>query len=189
MYTVVDPSSMQLRGSVPADQLGQVRVGAAVRFTVTGYPDRTFTGRITRVAPVADPATRQVQILASIPNAGNQLVGGLFAEGRVSSESRDALVVPLDAIDQRGVRPSVVRVKGGKVERVPVELGLRDEARERVEIRSGVAAGDTLLRGTVQGISVGTPVRVAAIGDRPAAGAVGAGAAGAPQQQPAAGSR
>lgn len=168
MYTVVDPSSMQLTASVPADQLGQVRVGAPVRFSVTGYPDRTFTGKVTRVAPVADPATRQVQIIASVPNAGNQLVGGLFAEGRVASESRETLVVPLDAVDQRGVSPAVIRVKGGRVERVPVELGLRDEARERVELRAGVAQGDTILRGAAQGISAGTPVRVAAPNDRPA---------------------
>ncbi|HZF67961.1 MAG TPA: efflux RND transporter periplasmic adaptor subunit [Gemmatirosa sp.] len=168
LYTVVDPSSMQLEGSVPADQLSQVRVGAPVRFSVTGYPDRAFTGRITRVAPIADPTTRQVQIIASIPNVGNQLVGGLFAEGRVASETRDALVVPLDAVDQRGVRPSVVRVKAGKAERVPVELGLRDEARETVELRTGVAQGDTLLRGAAQGISAGSAVRVAAANDRPA---------------------
>jgi RND family efflux transporter MFP subunit len=168
LYTVVDPSSMQLTASVSADQLAQVRVGAPVSFSVTGYPDRTFTGRITRVAPVADPTTRQVQIIASLPNVGNRLVGGLFAEGRVASESRDALVVPLDAVDQRGVRPNVVRVKGGRVERVPVELGLRDEARETVELRTGVAQGDTLLRGAAQGISAGSAVRVAAAGDRPA---------------------
>jgi RND family efflux transporter MFP subunit len=174
LYTVVDPGSMQLAGSVPADQLAQVRVGAPVRFTVTGYPDRAFLGRITRVAPVADPTTRQVQIIASIPNAGNQLVGGLFAEGRVSSESRLALVAPLDAVDQRGVRPAVLRVKGGRVERVPIELGLRDEARETVELRGGVAAGDTLLRASTQGLAVGTAVRVAGIGDAPAARSTGA---------------
>jgi len=167
MFTVVDPSSMQLQASVPADQLSQVRVGAPVRFTVSGYPGRTFAGRVTRVAPVADPATKQVQIIASVPNAGNTLVGGLFAEGRVASEGRTALVAPNLAIDQRSTTPAVVRVKNGKVERVNVELGLRDEARERVEIRAGVQAGDTLLIGAAQGISAGTPVRVAAPVDAP----------------------
>ncbi len=171
LYSVVDPSSMQLEGSVPADQLGAVRVGAPVQFTVTGYPDRTFAGKITRVAPVADPATRQVQIIASVPNTGNTLVGGLFAEGRVASQSRDGLLVPGDAVDQRGVRPTVVRLKGGKVERVTVELGLRDDAREMVEVRGGVAAGDTVLRGAAQGISNGTPVRVSSVGDRATASA------------------
>jgi RND family efflux transporter MFP subunit len=189
LYSVVDPSSMQLAGNVPADQLGQVRIGAPVRFTVTGYPDRTFTGRITRVAPVADPTTRQVGILASIPNAGNALVGGLFAEGRVASASREGLLVPGDAVDQRGVRPAVVRVKGGKVERVNVELGLRDDARELVEVRGGLAAGDTVLRGAAQGISNGTPVRVSAVGDASAAPAAPAAApapaapAAAPKQR------
>jgi RND family efflux transporter MFP subunit len=166
LYTVVDPSSMQLTGSVPADQLGQVRVGAPVRFTVTGYPGRAFEGRITRVAPVADPTTRQVQVIASVPNEGGRLVGGLFAEGRVASETRDALVVPADAVDQRGVRPQVLRVRGGRVEPVPVELGLRDEATERLEVRGLVAAGDTLLRGAAQGLSAGTAVRISAPNDR-----------------------
>lgn len=169
MFTVVDPSSMQLEASVPADQLSQVRVGAPVRFTVSGYPNRAFVGKVTRVAPVADPATRQVRIIASVPNSGNALVGGLFAEGRVSSEVRSALVAPNAAIDQRSTTPAVVRVRGGKVERVNVELGLRDDATERVEIRSGVQAGDTLLVGAAQGISAGTPIRVGAPNDRQAA--------------------
>jgi RND family efflux transporter MFP subunit len=167
LYTVVDPSSMQLEASVPADELSQVRVGAPVRFTVSGYPGRTFAGKVTRVAPVADPATKQVRIIASVPNAGNTLVGGLFAEGRVSSEARQALVAPNLAIDNRSTTPAVVRVKNGKVERVNVELGLRDDARERVEIRSGVQPGDTLLIGAAQGISAGTPIRVAAPADAP----------------------
>lgn len=170
MYSVVDPSSMQLEGNVPADQLAQIRVGATVRFSVTGYPDRTFLGRITRVAPVADPATRQVRIIASIPNGGSSLVGGLFAEGRVASQAREGLLVPADAIDQRGIRPGIVRVKGGKVERLNVEIGLRDEVRELVEVRGGIAAGDTLLRGAAQGISNGTPVRVSAVADQAATG-------------------
>jgi hypothetical protein len=76
-------------------------------------------------------------------------------------------VAPNLAIDNRSTTPAVVRVKNGKVERVNVELGLRDDARERVEIRSGVQPGDTLLIGAAQGISAGTPIRVAAPADAP----------------------
>jgi RND family efflux transporter MFP subunit len=187
LYTVVDPSSMQLTGNVPADQLGQVRVGAPVTFSVTGYPGRDFTGRIIRIAPVADPTTRQVQVIAAVPNAGNRLVGGLFAQGRVASETRDALVVPADAVDQRGVRPQVVRVRAGRAEPVPVEIGLRDEASERVEVRGAVAAGDTLLRGAAQGLTAGTLVRVSTPTDQSRGARQVAPPAGAPARTGAAG--
>jgi RND family efflux transporter MFP subunit len=165
LFTVVDPGSMQLEASVPADALTQVRVGMPVEFRVNGYPNRSFSGRITRVNPTADPATRQVKIVASIPNAGNTLVGGLFAEGRVSSETRVAPMVPVAAVDERGLRPTVVRLKNGKIQKVEVGTGIRDAAAETVEITSGVAPGDTLLLGAARGISPGTPVRVSSPND------------------------
>ena len=160
LFTVVDPASMQLEASVPAEALSQVRVGMPVEFSVNGYPNRTFTGRITRVNPVADPSTRQVHITAAIPNAGNTLVGGLFAEGRVSTESRTAPMVALGAVDERGLRPAVVRLRNGKIEKVEVTLGIRDAAAETVEIKEGLAPGDTVLLGAARGISPGTPVKV-----------------------------
>ena len=165
LFTVVDPGSMQLEASLPAEQLGQARLGMAVEFKVNGYPNRTFTGRITRVNPTADPTTRQVKITAAIPNSGNALVGGLFAEGRVSSESKTAPMVAAAAVDERGLRPSVVRLKNGKVEKVEVGIGIRDAAAETVEITSGLAPGDTVLLGAARGISPGTPVKVSAPND------------------------
>lgn len=165
LFTVVDPRSMRLEGSVPADQLNLVRLGAPVTFTVNGYPGRTFTGRVTRINPTADPATRQVRIVISIPNTEGRLVGGLFATGRVASESRTGLMVPASAIDGRSSTPSVLRIKGGKVERISVQLGLRDENTERVEVTSGISVGDTVLVGAAQGITPGTPVTVSAPSD------------------------
>jgi len=166
LFTVVDPSSMRLEGSVPAEQLSQVRLGAPVTFTVNGYPGRSFAGKVSRVNPTADPATRQVRIVISIPNAEGRLVGGLFATGRLASESRTGMVVPASAVDSRSNVPAVFRIKGGKVERVPVQLGLRDEGAERIEIASGVQVGDTLLLGAAQGITTGTIVKVSSPSDR-----------------------
>lgn len=166
LFSVVDPGSMRLEAAIPVDQLRDVRVGLPVRFTVTGYGDREFLGRVTRVSPVVDPVTRQVQIVASIPNAGRALVGGLQATGRLSTSTRNGLVAPDAAIDERGSAPTVLRVKRGVVERVTVGLGARDEAGELVEITTGLVAGDTLLIGAARGITPGTPVRiVAALGD------------------------
>jgi membrane fusion protein, multidrug efflux system len=169
MFVVVDPGSMRLEGSVSAAELGSVRIGAPVRFTVTGYPGQTFTGTVARINPAADPVTRQVPVIVSIPNAQGALVSGLFAEGRVQAESRQGVMVPASAVDERGVQPVVVRLNGGKAERVNVTLGVRDPETDRVEIVSGIAAGDTLLVGAALGTTPGTPVTVRAGGTAPAA--------------------
>jgi RND family efflux transporter MFP subunit len=165
LFTVVDPSTMRLEASIPTEALGAVRVGLPVEFRVSGYSTRQFTGRVTRVNPTADPTTRQVRIIATIPNAGAALVGGLFAEGRVSTEIRTAPTVPIAAVDERGVRPSVMRIKNGRVERIEIDLGLRDDQSETVEARSGVVPGDTVLLGTARGLTPGTLVKVSTPND------------------------
>ena len=165
LFTIVDPATMRLEAAVPAEELSDVRVGATVRFSVTGYPGRTFEGRISSVNPSADPQTRQVRLFARIPNAGNQLVAGLFAEGRVASDSREALTVPEAAVDVRGLSPSVLRLKNGRTEKVEVVLGTRDDATERVEIKTGITAGDTLLIGPALGISPNTPLKISTPND------------------------
>lgn len=162
LYTIVNPATMRLEASVPADQLSAIRMGAPVDFTVNGYPDRQFTGHITSINPVADPSTRQVRIIVTLPNTNGVLVGGLFADGHVAADVRTAPVLPISAVDERSLRPFVMRLKGGVVGKAEVELGIRDAATETVEIRSGVQAGDTILLGAARGISEKTPVKVSA---------------------------
>lgn len=167
LFTVVNPATMRLEASIPAEAVGMVRLGMPVEFSVSGYGARRFTGRVTRISPSADPVTRQVQLIATIPNAGSTLVSGLFAEGRVASEQKTGLVVPLAAVDERGLRPTIARVKGGKVESVPVEIGVRDQASEIIEVRSPVlAAGDTVLLGAARAVSAGSQVRVSGVTDQ-----------------------
>lgn len=173
LFTVVDPSSMRLEASVPAEQLALIRVGVPVVFTVSGYPGRQFVGHIIRINPTADPTTRQVRIYVSIPNEGRTLVGGLFAIGRMSSATKMGLVVPEAAVDVRGTSPWVMRVRQGKVEKVQVQVGLTDKSSETIEVLSGLQAGDTLLIGAAQGITPGTAVRVSAPPATPVAGSGG----------------
>jgi membrane fusion protein (multidrug efflux system) len=169
LFTVVDPSSMRLEASVPAEQLASIRIGVPVNFTVSGYPGRQFVGRITRINPTADPTTRQVRIYVSIPNEGRALVGGLFATGRMSTATKMGLVVPQSAVDVRGSIPSVMRVKQGKAEKVQVQIGLTDKTSETIEVLSGLQPGDTLLLGAALGITPGTLIRISAPAGSPAA--------------------
>jgi RND family efflux transporter MFP subunit len=161
LFTVIDPSSMRLEASVPSEDLSALKVGAVVDFTVRGY-QQTFQGKIERIAPQADPTTRQVRIYVAIPNVNNQLVAGLYAEGRVVSQSATGLILPQTAVNTDGGDAWVLRVTDGKTERVPVTVTLTDPRTERVLVASGVSSSDTLLQGPSRSIPPGTPVQVPA---------------------------
>ena len=159
LYTIVNPSTLELQGTIPADALGIVHVGLPIQFDVTGYPGRKFLGQVARINPTADPMTRQVRIYADIPNKGKALVGGLYAQGRVASIQTTALALPTDAVDHRTITPAVIMLHNGIVERAPVTLGTLDEKNNLVEITAGIQAGDTILRGAAMEIGLGTKVK------------------------------
>lgn len=160
VLTVIDPSELKLEASVPSDHVSALRIGSKVEFTVQGSSEKRFTGRISNINPAVDPTTRQVRVYVRVPNSENELVAGLFAEGRVALESVRALSIPFGALDPQATTPSVKRLRGGKVELVPVGLGIRDELAEMVQITSGLTRGDTLLVGGVIGTPTGTALRV-----------------------------
>lgn len=159
LFRIVDLGSLRLEAAVPAADIDRIKVGMPVEFGVSGY-DRRFTGRVERINPAVDPATGQVRIYVAIPNEGESLVSGLFAEGRVATDEKKAIAVPFAAVDQRGTAPLLHVVKGGKVKNLPVRLGVRDESTDLVEVASGVAAGDTVLLGSAQGVIEGAAIRV-----------------------------
>jgi RND family efflux transporter MFP subunit len=172
LVTLVDPQRLELEATVPAQSLRQLTLGTPVEFTVAGHPDDVFAGTIERINPVADPTTRQVQVYVSIPNPGESLVAGLYAEGRVATMVREALALPEAAIDRSQGAPAALRVAGGKVERVTVTLGIEDPEAEAVEVVAGLAEGDLVLVGAARGISPGTPVELqSAAAAAPATGA------------------
>lgn len=157
LFTILDPTSLRLTGSVPADAAGSLKVGAPVRITVQGQA-QPFEGTLERVAPAVDPATRQIPVIITLPNADGALIAGLFAEGEIATQSAEGIVIPADALSARHDVFVVEVVRAGKVEAVPVEIGLRNDSTERVEITAGLQAGDVVLVGPARGMSQGTPV-------------------------------
>jgi RND family efflux transporter MFP subunit len=169
LFTIVDPSSLRLEAQVPAEALQGLKVGTPVQFTVSGFRDERLTGRVTRIYPSVDPATRQVKILVTVPNPRQQLVVGLFAEGRVVASSRKGLTIPKAALDLKGVRPMVVQLDSGRLRHAEVALGLEDAVAELVEVTKGLAPGDTIILGSSRGLPEGTPAKVQVTAERSSA--------------------
>ena len=160
LFTVVNTSQLELAGRVGVEVASQIRPGMPVEFRIDAYPGRVFSGTVARVEPTADPATRQVGVYVRLPNAGNALVGGVFATGRILTGARTAvLTVPSGAIRGTGSEPHVWVIRDGRVVRQPVQVGARSAAQGRVEIQSGLEAGDRVVVTPGQ-VTEGTPVRI-----------------------------
>jgi len=138
----------------------RVRVGQRVKISVGAFPDRSFQGVVTFVAPTVDPATRTLRIKAEVENADAALRPGLFA--RVSlgvARRQNVLMVPAEALLQRAGGASVYRVvDGDRVERVRVETGTT--YRDMVEVRGEIREGDLIVRRGHGGLADGMVVVV-----------------------------
>lgn len=160
LFTIVDLGTLQLEASVTAEALSFIQPGSAVDVEVRGYPNERFRGTVSRISPAVDPGTGQVKVFVSIGNQGRKLVGGLFAEGIVTTVARMGLVVPTSAIDDTASAATIARLTNGVVQRVGVTLGVRNEAEGVVEVTSGLQEGDQVLSGPARTIAPGTKVTV-----------------------------
>ena len=160
LVVIADTRELEFEATVPSEYVAVVRPGAAVRLSVTGASG-DIDGRVARVNTTADPATRQVKVYVRVPNGGGRLVGGLFASGQVlTRQARSALAVPSAAVREAGGKPWAYAVVDGRLARREIRTGVRDEARDLVEVLEGLSAGDTVVTGTLAGLGDGQVVRV-----------------------------
>lgn len=176
LIRVIDPASMRFDGLVSADQIGVVRVGQTVRFHINGYGGEEFAGKVRRIEPAADPLTRQVALLVDFDGAPKARVAGLYAEGRIEAASAAALTLPEAALVRAGDKAYAWRLQGGALRKAAVTLGARDASSGQWEVRSGLAAGELVLRSANPGFQDGQKVELSK--PAPAASAAPAAPAG-----------
>lgn len=169
---IVDTRVLQLTASVPVEFVGSLAVGRAVTLQAAQLDSTRITGRISRINPTADEATRQVRIYVDIPNAGGRLMGGIFVSGRVLvREAPGAVAVPRSALRTEGDArtPVVYVIAGGTVRKRVVSVGVTDEDRGLVQITSGVQAGEVVVVGPVEGLAEGARAEVVGAAPAPSA--------------------
>lgn len=142
--TLVDPRRLRLRFKISESESMKAQEGQNVTFRVASLGNTDFSARVYHVNKVADPATRQVEVLAWVENPG-VLKPGFFAEVTLATgTNRNALVVTESAI-QAGERGFVVYVvERGKAKERPVQIGLRTGG-GTVEIVGGLKPGETII--------------------------------------------
>lgn len=152
-------SRLRLLFTLPETVLNIAQAGSAVDIAVAPYPGERFPGSVYYVAPTLDPVNRRLALKAWVPNAEHRLKPGLFANIRLEVARREnALVVPESAVAYDADGVFVWRVTPAQsVERVPVELGIRQNG--RVEIARGIGAGDRIVAAGTHKVAPGVTIQ------------------------------
>ena len=183
---VVDILRVRLVANIIEKDLRQIAVGDMARVEVDAFPGEDFMGRIARVSPVLDPATRTAAIEVEIANDKFRLKPGMYARvGIITDLHRNALVVPTNAlVDANGTRGVYLAVNQVAQFRA-VKLGI--EGNERTEVLDGVSEGDRVVTTGAAGLRNGDPIILSGAGGE-GRGGRGRGNRGAPGSGGSAGS-
>jgi RND family efflux transporter MFP subunit len=158
IVVVADLREMKLEAGVSELEAGRLRPGMKAVVLVQAKPGQQFAGQLAAIAPEVDQRNRHFKIDVRVPNTTSALLSGMYATARIiEATTANAIVVPKEAVTTRDGRRGVQKVEGDTVSFVPVTEGLSDGA--RVQIVSGLAAGDTVFADGRRSLAAGTKVR------------------------------
>ncbi|MDE2430057.1 MAG: efflux RND transporter periplasmic adaptor subunit [Burkholderiales bacterium] len=161
LVKVIDPTSMRFAGRVSADKIAMVKVGQPVSFRINGYTGQDFHGKVTRVDPAANDVTRQVEVLVAFDDSKQPRVAGLYAEGHIEAATVSALMLPEASLVKVGDKSYAWKIKGKTLSKVDLQIGKRDQRTGNYEIRSGLVAGDLIMRSPSSSFKDGQAIEMA----------------------------
>ena len=157
VVTLSQNSRLRLVIPVPESAVSRIHVGTPVTVNVQTLHE-TVPGKVARIADRLDTDTRTMRVEVDVPNPTLDLVPGMYADASiVLDQATGVLVAPTEAIDRSETTSSVLVVgPDNSVRRQDVTLGL--EAADRIEVKSGLRAGELLVLGNRSQLKPGTHV-------------------------------
>jgi len=159
LFEVADISRVEVEVGVSDTRFSETRLGQDATISIDGYPNMEFGGKIIRIQPAIDPATRTFRVTIGVANPEEVLKPGMLARAEIEvGLHSDALIIPKSASIEEEGKYFVVAVRNGKVDRLEITSGFRDG--EKVEILSGLREGDQVVVEGAYGLAQGAAVRV-----------------------------
>lgn len=165
LFRVVDSDPVKLRVTAPEKRMGAVKVGQPVRVLVEAFPE-PFEGRVSRISPTVDAATRTFLIEVTVPNADGRLAPGAFAVAEIEIARETVLALPADAVVAFAGVVKVLAVVDGKAEERRVTTG--DEEDGFVEVTGRLSPTDLVVRRPSGALVTGAPVEIRTPAPEPA---------------------
>jgi multidrug efflux pump subunit AcrA (membrane-fusion protein) len=161
VMSVVRIDPLKVTAEIPERMAPWIKTGAPVQLSVDAYPDRSFTGTLTRISPAVNTQTRAFPFEARVPNGESLLKPGTFARVHIETAREDRVItVPYASLQYRyGVNRVFVLDRDTLAVR---ELTVGERLGDRIEVLSGVKAGDRIAVSDVEKLTDGMKVDAAA---------------------------
>ena len=156
LLTIEREGAFRLEASVEESRMAAIRVGQPVSVMLDGI-DRTLDARVSETVPAVDAASRSYIVKIDLPNVA-ALRSGAFGRASFSMASRVALTIPAAAVSERGQLQSVLVVENGVAHTRLITAG--SKTKDRIEVFSGLTAGDKVIFPVPQGLGDGAAVEV-----------------------------
>ncbi|HWP83763.1 MAG TPA: efflux RND transporter periplasmic adaptor subunit [Terriglobia bacterium] len=159
IVSVLNLDSLITEVKVPEEHVGNLQVGNRTLVSIDALGGQTFQGRVSRIAPLLDAATRSGLVQVEIANPGGRLKAEMSARilMEMGTEHR-AVVVPRDAVVMRGQQTGVNVLEGDRVRFQLIETGISTP--QGVEVIAGLKPGTTIVTRGSQGLQDGARVLV-----------------------------
>lgn len=144
LYTIADLSTVWATADLFPSDAVSVTSGQTATLSVPVLQGRSFRGVVDSIVPVIDKVTHTRKVRVRIDNTGRALLPGMYGDVELHGPSRRALIVPAEAVLDRGFHQIVFVDRGaGHLEPTQVVTGQRTE--EQIEIVKGLNAGDRVV--------------------------------------------
>jgi membrane fusion protein (multidrug efflux system) len=162
LTTLDDLSTVEIEFSVAEQLFSKTRVGQTVEATAAAYPDRVFSGAVTKIDSRIDPVSRSFKVRAEVQNQDGALPAGMFMYLRMMLASSDVLVIPEEAVVMETGHSFVFVVEDGKVQRRQIDLGRREFG--IAEVTDGLSPGAVVVTRGTNKLRNGVAVRTGGAG-------------------------
>jgi RND family efflux transporter MFP subunit len=158
VVVIADLRVLKLEAGVSELEAGRLKVGMPADVVVQARPGQHYRGELAAIAPEVDERNRHFKIEIRVPNANTALLSGMYATARiVTASASGGVIVPREAVTTRGGKRVALVVQGESVKTVEVTEGLSDGT--RIQILTGIGAGDTVVADARRQLADGTRVR------------------------------
>jgi len=128
LFVLVNISRIQVHATVLESEIGKMKVGREVILRFSAYPDRVFNGRVKSISPVVNPEDKTCKVIIDVANPEEEIKPGMHAEVEIAAEIyEDRLLVPQDAVLDRGGRKLAFVVQDGLAKWRYVQVGLEND--------------------------------------------------------------